>query len=289
MNSTCRIRITQRRAFTLIELLVVVAIIALLISILLPSLNRAREMARETKCLVNARNLSSAVNMHFNEQNGAMLGGLEDQWMEILDPYLPGNVDDYRLCPSASDVTQSPVASQPDTTIGTAKSAWKTTRYDYKFEENHPYVGSYGLNGFFYSWDSSPNKDDTTPEGAAGASIATESKFPDSWWLKASKIKWPTETPVAGDCNWRDAHPHQEDQWPRDLSKGYQWDEDDFNPFMMGRFAIDRHRMKINVCFSDGHAEPIVLKNLWLLRWSRTYELPREIKYGRKVIYDLYK
>lgn len=54
--------------FTLIELLVVVAIIALLISIILPSLAAAREQARITKCIANLKSMGNVMNMYFTEQ-----------------------------------------------------------------------------------------------------------------------------------------------------------------------------------------------------------------------------
>ena len=57
------------RAFTLIELLVVVAIIAVLISILLPSLSRAREIARQTKCLSILKQYAAADAFYLTEYN----------------------------------------------------------------------------------------------------------------------------------------------------------------------------------------------------------------------------
>ena len=70
------LRSDRRTAFTLIELLVVVAIIALLISILLPSLNQARKQARQLLCATNLRSQGQASIFYAEEHKSYIPCGL---------------------------------------------------------------------------------------------------------------------------------------------------------------------------------------------------------------------
>jgi prepilin-type N-terminal cleavage/methylation domain-containing protein len=69
----------RRYGFTLIELLVVVAIIALLIAILLPSLSRARELARVTVCASNQRQVGMGLVMYGQSYKNNLPPWLDDQ------------------------------------------------------------------------------------------------------------------------------------------------------------------------------------------------------------------
>lgn len=105
--------------FTLVEMLVVIGIIAILASLLMPSLTKAVETARTTSCASNMRQCNSAIMMYADDNNGmlppasAIISGFARDWIPqiVVTRYsgivLPTNsiiVGDIARCPTKSKI-----------------------------------------------------------------------------------------------------------------------------------------------------------------------------------------
>ncbi len=123
-------RTSRRKAggFTLIELLVVVAIIALLISILLPSLSRAREMAKRTNCAANLKAVAQACTIYSESNNQTFPTAFQPQISPTVLPFTNNtSVGTRRGCPDGWANTTNPQTTQPPNS-----DSFSTTRSYYK-------------------------------------------------------------------------------------------------------------------------------------------------------------
>jgi len=87
----------KRKAFTLIELLVVIAIIAILMAILMPALNRAREQGKRAMCVGNLKQLTLAWIMYADENDAKIVNGAPLGRAGFADPGNPSPLHDNEI------------------------------------------------------------------------------------------------------------------------------------------------------------------------------------------------
>ena len=251
----------RKGAFTLIELLVVVAIIALLISILLPSLKGARDQAKAVKCAANLHQMAVATHLYLNQNNQCYPGdhaeiagvGSVITWAPALRNLMSGVLDVF-WCPA--DETESKWKPRYN-----QLQDW--TQYGYEPKEvrlngNNQFF-SYGYNGWGVAVFSSPN---------LGLGGHVEDPNPElAEYVREQGVKRPAEMIMIADSvsngNW--------DSWVSPNKRN------------RANWPSNRHFGNCEVLFCDGHVERIprdkvrAPEDYAMRRWNNDFQSHRDL------------
>jgi prepilin-type N-terminal cleavage/methylation domain-containing protein/prepilin-type processing-associated H-X9-DG protein len=170
---------TQRRGFTLIELLVVIAIIGVLIALLLPAVQAAREAARRSQCTNNLKQLGLAVHNYESSNqclppSGSTCGPQRYGMKVRLLPYMEANA-----IYNAFNLMQTPYSWNTGT-LNTGDCLGNTVNYSYLDGQTmNATAGSATINTFLCPSDPNPGNNGTNTINGVGYNRAS-SNYPNN-------------------------------------------------------------------------------------------------------------
>jgi prepilin-type N-terminal cleavage/methylation domain-containing protein len=256
-------------AFTLIELLVVIAVIAILASLLLPALGKAKLTGKRISCLNSLRQMSLTRHMYTDDNRGSLVLSMADE--DSVDIAIATGDAKVLICPS----TRVPLTPPSADGWGTADTTYFGSS---SLAANAP--GSYAINGWL-SVDHSP-----------------VDPFTQYFFRKEADLQAPATTPLLQDSTWYYVFPLETDPTlnPADLEHGYNGHRSQGTDCIhsMGLCLIDRHNNRppasaptaypysigkvlpgmINMAFADNHAQVVKLNDLWNYTWHRGWKTP---------------
>ncbi len=260
--------IVDPNGFTLIELLVVIAVIALLMAILLPALQRVRKQAKTVVCQSNLRQWAMILALYTEDSQGQLprepagaiwlLRGALPSGNDANAPevYQPSSTAGIACCPVAvkpghrgtfSSTFSSGGSSQwrVEGTGGSTFEAWEVT------SPGPPFRSSYGFN----EWLVMPR--------FFGQMVSSR--------LEHNIFSIPTrgkaDIPVLLDCRWPGDRPHDHDRPLR---------RESLPGAGMTAYCLNRHNGHVNGLFLDWSVHRVGLKELWMLKWHENFNTANE-------------
>jgi prepilin-type N-terminal cleavage/methylation domain-containing protein/prepilin-type processing-associated H-X9-DG protein len=251
INSNCQVK-----GFTLIELLVVIAIIALLLAILMPSLQKAKKIAQTVVCSSNMKQLAIGNLVYAAENDDKVvlaIGTNYEMWLTTILKYCDN--PDIKMCPSVkkeptgaasggSDPTVGPEGGQSakiDSEDGSCYEYWKVQDVNLQRHKS-----SYAMNGYAQY-----------PENVRWG---TEELF-----FGKTNVPMAYNVPLIVPGRWRSGYPTSSANAIFTDTPGQCGDH-------IGRFVFIRHQDRNNISFLDGHVGRVYLPDMGLLKWNREWK-----------------
>jgi prepilin-type processing-associated H-X9-DG protein len=248
----------RANAFTLTELLVVLGMIGMLISLLLPVVNKAWAASNSAACLSNLRQMGTAWTMYSADNQGRFPDYV---WRTPATPnvawngYWPGVLDDGEvrgeslLCPGATKPSDRPRG------YGTARLAWSgkasPNASTVRFDANRFRVSSYGYNRYL----------------TAGGGFLANGKG-----SRVQVVKAPAEVPLFADAAFVDFRPvNGSPASPVALPPNLLGDRITAATPDHWLFLFARHGRGVNVVMVDGSARQVRAEDMYTLTWKANW------------------